>query len=118
LEILEQYVFRNSNPAIFGVKVIAGKVKTGIPLIDNKGESVARIKSLQLDKESVNEAGEGSELAIALPGINFEHRLKGDVRYLYADISAKQFKVFKENKDLLSSGELKVLEELARIKQF
>ncbi len=115
LEILPQYVFRNSNPAIFGVKVIAGRVKVGIPLIDNNGEEVARVKSLQLDKAGVDEAKAGQELAMALPGIAFDRRLK-DVKYLYANVSERQFKAFKENKDLLSGDELKVLQEVSDIK--
>ncbi len=116
LEILPQYVFRNSNPAIFGVKIVAGKIKVGIPLIDSNGEEVARVKSLQVEKAGVNEAKAGQELALALPGIAFDRRLK-DIKYLYADISAKQFKEFKKNKELLSSDELKVLQEVADIKQ-
>ena len=115
LEILHNFIFRNSNPAIFGVKVLGGKIKVGIPLIDGAGEEVARVKGLQKEKESVNEAGEGDELAISLPGTNFERRL-GDKKYLYANISAKQFKKFKLNKDLLSSNELRILDEVARIK--
>lgn len=116
IEILPGHTFRNSKPAIFGVRIVAGKVKVGIPLIDEIGESVAHIKSLQSDKSSVNEAAEGMELAMALPGIAFDRRLKG-VKFLYADLSGKQFKKFKENKDLLSAGELKVLQEVADIKR-
>ncbi len=116
LEILHQYIFRNSAPAIFGVRVITGKIKTGIPLIDNSGESVARLKSLQVEKESVKEALEGAELAISLPGIAFDRKLK-EKNFLYADLSEKQFKEFKKHKDLLSSSELKVLQEIADIKR-
>jgi translation initiation factor 5B len=116
LEILHQYMFRNSNPTIFGVKVLAGKARVGIPLIDNNGEEVARIKSLQHDKSSVNEATQGQELAMALPGITFDRRLK-DIKYLYAQLSEKQFRAFKENKDLLSGDEMKVLGEIADIKR-
>ncbi len=116
LEILKKYVFRNSNPAIFGVRVLVGKVKVGIPLIDEQGEDVARIKSLQLEKAGVAEALEGQELALALPGIAFKRRLK-DTTYLYADISASQFKQFKKHKDILTARELQVLEELAGIKK-
>ena len=116
LEILPQYVFRNSSPAIFGVRVKIGKAKVGIPLIDGKGEQIAHIKSLQHEKSSVTEATEGQELAMALPGIAFDRRLK-DIKYLYANISDKQFKQFKDNKDLLSSAELKVLQELSLIKK-
>jgi translation initiation factor 5B len=116
LEVLDQYVFRNSNPAIFGVRVVAGKAKPGVSLIKEDGESIARIKQLQLDKDKVDEAAEGSELAIALPGVAFDRRLKGN-KFLYSDMGEKQFKAFKKNKDLLSSAELKVLQEIADIKR-
>lgn len=116
LEVLQQYVFRNSNPAIFGVKVSAGKIKVGIPLIDSNGDEVARVKSLQLEKAGVNEAGEGKELAMALPGIMFDRRLK-ETSFLYADLSEAQFRQIMKQKDLFSYGEVKVLEDLAVLKR-
>ena len=117
LEILHNYVFRNLNPAIFGVRVLGGKLKTGQNLIDENDEQIARVKSVQHEKESKHDAVEGQEVAIALPGINFERRMK-NIKFLYSDISESQFKKFKQNKDLLSSGELKILQEIAEIKKF
>lgn len=116
IEVLPQYVFRNSNPAIFGVRVVAGKVKVRLPLMDEKGESVARVKSLQHDKMNVEEASAGQELAIALPGLSFDRHLK-DIKFLYSEISLTQYKSFKKNKELLSSSELKVLQEIVDIKK-
>jgi len=117
LEILHNHVFRNSNPAIFGVKVLAGRAKVGIPMIDETGLEIARVKSLQEDKTSVVVAEEGKELAIALPGIQFD-RVLGDKKYLYANISDKQFKEFKKNKELLTGNELRVLQEIADMKKW
>lgn len=116
LEILHQYLFRNLNPAIFGVRILAGKLKTNIHLIDEKDEKIARVKSIQLERDSVQEAVEGQEVAIALPGVNFERRLK-NVRFLYSDITESQFKKFKQNKDLLSQNEIKAIQEIAEIKR-
>ena len=116
LEILHQYVFRNTNPAIFGVRVLGGKVTKGLSLIDENGEKVARVKNLELDKKSVDGAKQGAELAIALPGTNFERVIK-KLKHLYTDISEKQFREFKKNKDLLTQGEIKTLQEIAEIKR-
>jgi translation initiation factor 5B len=116
LEILHQYVFRNTNPAIFGVRVVGGKVTKNLSLIDEQGNKVARVKNIELDKKSVDEAKEGSELAMALPGVNFERALKKK-KYLFTDISEKQFREFKKNKDLLTQGEIKTLQEIAEIKR-
>ena len=116
LEILNRYVFRNSNPAIFGVKVSGGKLKKGIELIDENSETVARVKGIQADKEQVEEAEEGKEVAISLPGTNFERRLK-DIKFLYSNLGEKSFKNFKENKDLLSDSEKRTLQEIAEVKR-
>ena len=116
LEILSKYVFRNSNPAIFGVKVSAGILKKNLILIDENDEKIARVKAIQEDKNSVDEATEGMELALSLPGTNFERQLK-EKRYLYSQISESQFKKFKKNKDLLSQEEIKTLQEIAEIKR-
>jgi len=116
LKILHQYVFRNTKPAIFGVKIEAGKLISGLNLTNEKNEKVGRVKNIQSENKSVNEAKENMEVAISIPGVNFERQIK-DLKFLYSDISEKQFKVFKKNKDLLSQNEIKVLQEIAEIKR-
>ncbi|MCA9487773.1 MAG: translation initiation factor IF-2 [Nanoarchaeota archaeon] len=116
LEILQQYVFRNTKPAIFGVKISGGKLISNLPLIDESDEKIGNIKNIQSENKSVQEAIEGKEVAISIPGINFERQLK-DKKYLYSNLGESQFKEFKKNKDLLTSSEIKVLQEIAEIKR-
>ncbi|MDD5193789.1 MAG: translation initiation factor IF-2, partial [Candidatus Nanoarchaeia archaeon] len=118
IKILHQYVFRNSNPAIFGIRVEAGKIKPGIPLMDENGEQIARIKGIQENQNQLTEATQGMEIAMSLPGINFERQLKNtNTEYLYTDMSEQQFKKFKENKDLLTQEEIQTLQKIAEIKR-
>lgn len=116
IKVLHKYVFRNTNPAIFGVKVELGKLSSGAELISPEGEKIGKIKNLQSENKSVKEASEGQELSISIPGINFERKMK-DIEFLYTDISENQFKNFKENKDLLSGNEKTLLQEIAEIKR-
>ncbi|OGJ12559.1 hypothetical protein A3K82_00065 [Candidatus Pacearchaeota archaeon RBG_19FT_COMBO_34_9] len=116
LKILHQYVFRNTKPAIFGVKVEAGKLTPTTNFMNEENEDIGRIKNIQSEKESVKEAFEGMEVAISIPGVNFERQLK-DRQFLYSDIGEKQFKNFRKNKDLLSQSEIKLLSEIADIKR-
>lgn len=116
LEILPQYIFRNSNPAIFGVRVSAGTLKAHIPLIDENDESIAHVKAIQVEKHTVDQAQAGTELAISLPGVTFDRQLKTS-RHLYADLSESQFKAFKKHKELLSAEEHRILQEIMNIKQ-
>ena len=116
LKILHQYVFRNTKPAIFGVKVEAGKLISGLSLINEKNEKVARVKNIQSENKSVQKAKEGMEVAISLPGINYERQIK-DKNILYSELGESQFKNFKKNKDLLSPNEIKILQEIAELKR-
>ncbi len=115
LEILPKYVFRNSNPAIFGVKILAGKLKAGIPIIDDKGEEVAHVKAIQAEKSTVGEASEGQEVAISLPGVVFDRRLK-ESKFLYSALSVQQIKQLKKNEDLISGQEFRIIEEIENLK--
>ncbi len=116
LKVLHQYVFRNTNPAIFGVRIEGGRLTSGQNLIDEKGEKVGKIKNIQFEKKSVSEASEGLEVAVSISGINFERAMK-DRNFLYSDLGESQFRNFKKNKDLLSQNETKVLQEIAEIKR-
>jgi len=116
LKILHQYVFRNTKPAIFGVNVETGKLISGLSLINEKDEKVAKVKNIQSENKSVNEAKEGMEVAISLPGVNYERQLK-DKNTLYSELGESQFKNFKKNKDLLSQNEMKLLQEIAELKR-
>ena len=116
LSILSQYVFRNSNPAVFGVRVDAGKISHNTPLMNEDGESIAKIKDIQENKNKVEQATIGKEVAISLPGTNFERQLS-ETQNLYSDLSENQFRQFKENKELLSQDEVQTLQKIAQIKR-
>lgn len=116
LKVLHQFVFRNTKPAIFGVRVEGGKLISNLNLIDENDEKVGRIKNIQSENKSVEEAHEGQEVAVSMPGVNFERQMKSR-NFLYSDISESQFKNFKKNKDLLSGNEMRILQEIAEIKR-
>jgi len=116
LEILPQYVFRNTKPAIFGVRVIGGKLVKNLSIINEEDEKVGNIKNIQKDRNSVDEAHEGDELAISIPNVNFGRQLKNK-KFLYTNLGESQFKEFKKNKDLLNGSEMNVLKDIAEIKR-
>jgi translation initiation factor 5B len=115
LKILHQYVFRNTKPAIFGVKVEAGKLTPESFLMEDKGEKIGRVKNIQSENKSVPEATEGMEVAISVPGLNVERQLK-DSEFLYSSITSSQLKILQKNKDWLTSKELQILQKVAEIK--
>ena len=116
LKILKEFVFRNTKPAIFGARIEVGKLISGLNLIDENSEKAGRIKNIQSENKSVPEAVEGMEVAVSMPGVNFERQMK-DRNFLYSDIAESEFRTFRKNKDLLSSREISLLQEIAEIKR-
>jgi translation initiation factor 5B len=116
VKILPQYVFRNSNPAVFGVRIEGGKLRGGVSLIDEQLNEIGDVRNIQMDKDTIKEATAGMEVAISVGGANFERQIK-DKTHLYSDISPGMFKKFKDNKDLLSKDEVDVLQKIAQIKR-
>ncbi|MDD5254248.1 MAG: translation initiation factor IF-2 [Candidatus Nanoarchaeia archaeon] len=115
LYFLPQFVFRQSNPAIFGVEIIAGKIKVGIPLMIN-GKDVGRIKEIQHEKVNVQEAEKGKQVAIAVPGATIGRQIKeGDT--LYSDIPEPDFVHLKQLKKYLNREEVEVLRKIAEIRR-
>jgi len=115
LTILD-FVFRNSSPAVFGVEVNGGILKNRERFINKDDVKIGQIKEIQHEKNNVQEATKGQEVAVSIPGVNFERQLKvGEP--LYTNLSETEFRKFKKHKDLLSAEEKSALQEIAQIKR-
>jgi translation initiation factor 5B len=83
--LLPDCVFRVSKPAIVGVRILAGRIKSGQRLMRGDGKEVGRIKSIRSGEVTVGEALQGKEVAVALDGPTVGRQINvGDV--LYVDV--------------------------------
>jgi len=115
IKFLPEYVFRASHPAIIGVRVLGGRIKTDMRLIKDDGKVVGAIKGIQSENKAVDEALQGQEVAISIDGITVGRQIKGgDI--LYTDIPEKDAKKLKEM-DILNSDEKDVLTKIFEIKR-
>jgi translation initiation factor 5B len=115
--LLPECTFRQSKPAVVGVRITGGKVKTNIGVTDNSGRVVGTIKGLQLEGENIKEASAGMEVAMAIDGPTIGRQIKeGDV--LYSNIPEKHAKVLEtEILDSLSADEMETLDAFLEIKR-
>ncbi|MDD9952835.1 MAG: translation initiation factor IF-2 [Candidatus Woesearchaeota archaeon] len=114
IEVLQNCIFRQSNPCVAGVEVLAGTLQTGTPLLNKDGKQFTLVKSIEKNKESIQELKKGEQAAISLPDVMAgRHVFEHDV-YLSA-ITEDEFRAMKEVKNLLSPEEKELLKELAEL---
>ncbi|MBQ6219466.1 MAG: translation initiation factor IF-2 [Methanosphaera sp.] len=117
IRIMPKLVFRNSKPAIAGVEIMSGIIEKGAVLINDKGNYVGTVESMEDNGESLSKASRGSKVAMAIADATFEKDFEeGDI--LYVDMDEPNFlAIFSELSDKLLDDELHTLEELQEIKQ-
>ncbi|MBI1658806.1 MAG: translation initiation factor IF-2, partial [Thaumarchaeota archaeon] len=79
---LKGYVFRNSDPAVFGVRVDAGALRAKVPFMNQKGRRVGVVHQLQHEGETISEAAAGQEVACSVRGVTIgRHLFEEDTYY-------------------------------------
>ncbi|MEM4191957.1 MAG: translation initiation factor IF-2 [Candidatus Anstonellales archaeon] len=86
LFVMKDYIFRISKPAIFGVRVIEGEIRTNTRLINNQGEFIGEIVGIQKNKIQINSAKAGEEVAIAVNGGEIGDNILPD-SFLWSDVN-------------------------------
>ena len=111
IKFLPDHTFRASKPAVIGVRVLAGRIHVGQHLL-KEGVRIGRIKSIRSGQDSMKEALQGAEVAVAIDGVTVGRQLEENDMML-VDVPASHAK--KLRKMDLSAAEEEVLEELMEI---
>ncbi|MBI4210725.1 MAG: translation initiation factor IF-2 [Candidatus Diapherotrites archaeon] len=113
-EVMPGFVFRHSGPAIVGVKVVEGKLRKGIQVMNEDGEVIGKVLGIQSDNKSVDEATKGMEVAVSIDGgvvgRNLEERDE-----MYSFIPLKGFMELKAVEDSFTREELDLIEEIRKV---
>ncbi len=117
VKVLPNTAFRISHPAIFGVDVVSGRLKSSILLMDERGDMIGRVKELQNNGMSVSEAKKGESVAISVDGITFGRQVK-DNQMLYAHINDDEERLLRSKFNfLLNDEERELLDLISEIKR-
>jgi len=84
LRVLEGYVFRRAKPAIFGVEILAGRIKPKLTLVRAKdGREIGEIQQIQEKGKPLPEARIGMQVAISMdkPVVG-RHIFEKDILYV------------------------------------
>jgi translation initiation factor 5B len=117
IRLLPDCVFRQSNPAVVGVRVLGGKLRSDVDLIKTDGKKVGHLKTMQLRQESIREADPGLEVAISIEGATVGRQVSvGDD--LYVDVPERHIKVLeREMVKTLNTSTQEILAEFTTMKR-
>jgi translation initiation factor 5B len=117
IRILPDCVFRQSKPAIVGVQVIGGVIRTQVPLIRDDGAAAGIIKGIQEHNENIGSATVGMEVAVAIDGPTVGRQIhEGDI--LYVNIPEKHARIVEQElKPRLAEDERETMENFLAIKR-
>jgi len=116
-KILPGCVFRQSKPAVVGVRVLGGVVRTNVDIILENGNVVGKIKGLQAEGENIPSARVGKEVAMAIDGATVGRQIKEE-DVLYINVPEKHAKVLEQEiYESLSTDEKETLDILLGLKR-
>lgn len=109
VKILRGCIFRQSNPAVFGVEVQRGILRPGVTLARD-GKTIDRVKGLEKEGKAAEEAKRGDKVAVSMENATVgRHINEGDV--LRAVIPKRDFPILKDIFNKLTEDEKELIRE-------
>ncbi len=116
IKIIPGYIFRQNNPAVVGVEVLLGTLRTNVMLMKDNGLNLVEVKGIQNEGKSINQAETGKQVAMSLMGVTVGRQIhEGET--LYSDITEGNLRKLKGMKKLLNHDEIECLKEIIEIKR-
>lgn len=115
LRALPGFVFRRNDPAVFGIEVLLGRVKSGYTLMKQDSTEVGRVLQIQDKGDNIQVALKGLQVAISMrePTIG-RHIREGE--FLYVSVPEPHAKHLVENyTDQLETDEIEALKETIKV---
>lgn len=114
---LKGMVFRNNNPAVFGIRIDVGILKHKIPFMNSDGRKVGYIHQLQHDKKTVSSAKAGDEVACSVQDVTIGRQLFEEEVYYTFPPSHEAKQLLNKFMHKLSTEEQEVLNEIVEIQR-
>lgn len=116
-EFMKGYVFRRSDPAVFGAEINIGKMKQKMSIMTPEGKKVGVIHQIQDKGKSIEEATRGMQVAVSVNGPQIGRQInEGDIFYTYLDSRQAKLLINRFN-NRLDEEEKKILDLIVSIRR-
>ena len=114
---LKGYIFRNNDPAVFGIRVDVGTLRQKAPFMNKNGKKIGIIHQLQEDKKTVNSVKAGTEVACSVQGVTIGRQIHEEDIFYTLPPSHEAKQLLKKFAHKLSSEEIATLNDIVAIQR-
>jgi translation initiation factor 5B len=107
--IIPGYIFRINKPAVVGVEVLGGILKAETPLMNDEGQIVGKVQSIQENNKPLENAEKGMRVAISIKNATVGRSIFEE-QVLYSAVPMEQIYALQEK-----LPDKKLLEEIKKI---
>lgn len=109
---LKGFIFRNNDPAVFGIRVDSGTLRQKVNFMNEKGKKIGQIHQLQEKKKTVSSASQGIEVACSVNGVTIGRQINEEDVFYTLPHSHEAKQLLKKFSHKLSSEEFEILNHI------
>jgi len=110
-------VFRNNDPAVFGIRVDLGNLHQKIRFMRQDGKEIGKIHQLQDGGKTIESADAGKEVACSVKGVTIGRQISEEDVFYTLPTSNEAKQLLKKFSHKLSSEEFNLLNEIVEIQR-
>jgi len=114
---LKGYVFRNNDPAVFGIRVDVGTLHQKVQFMRTDGKEIGKIHQLQDGGKTIESADTGKEIACSVQRITIGRQISEEDVFYTLPSSSEAKQLLKKFSHKLSSEEFNLLNEIVEIQR-
>jgi len=114
---LKGYIFRKSNPAVFGIRVDVGLLRQKVAVMNADGRRIGVVHQIQDGGKSINMAKKGQEVAVSIQNVTIGRQISEEEVFYSLPSSHDAKLLLKRFEHKLSPEEVEVLKEIMTIQR-
>jgi len=117
IKALPNSFFRVSNPAVFGVDIVMGRIRPSYLLMDETGKKIGRIGEIQHNGVNLPEGKMGESLAISVDDAVLGRNVKENMKFYTLVDDQSEMLLRQKFKHLLTEQEIALLDKISELKR-
>ncbi len=114
---LKGFVFRNNDPAVFGIRIDVGKLRQKVSFMNKSGKKVGVIHQLQHEGKTISEAKEGQEIACSVQDVTIGRQIHEEEEFYTLPNSREAKNLLEKFQTKLTPEQVEILNEIVEIQR-